>query len=134
MCPSTSFSRTNCSLGRYNVKCKLDCFNYKTGEFSSDYSLQCLQKKAITIHVLEKENQLLHGEYLRIIKKNCFHSADCCINSALSNSKIINQFSQTLVNIEVYPSELLSVQDQTSIVSKHNTEIFNHLLIVKNTW
>ena len=34
---------------------------------------------------------------------------------------------------KVYPSELLSVQDQTSIVSKHNTEIVNHLQIVKYT-
>ena len=32
---------------------------------------------------------------------------------------------------EVYPSELLSVQELTSIVSKHNTEIDNHLEIVK---
>ena len=39
----------------------------------------------------------------------------------------------TLVNSKVYPSELLSVKDQTSIVSKHNTEIVNHLLIVKYT-
>ena len=31
MSPSTCFSRTNCSLSRYNAKGKLDCFNYKTG-------------------------------------------------------------------------------------------------------
>ena len=47
----------------------------------------------------------------------------------LSNSTIRHQFSQTLVNSKVCPSELLSVQDQTSIVSKHNTEIVNDLLI-----
>ena len=45
----------------------------------------------------------------------------------------MHQFSQTLVNSKIYPSELLSVQDQTSIVSKHNTEIVNHLQIVKYT-
>ena len=26
MCPSTCFSRTNCSLSRYNAKGKADCF------------------------------------------------------------------------------------------------------------
>ena len=52
-------------------------------------------------------------------------------NTPLSNSTIMHQFSSTLVNSKVYPSELLSVQDQTSIVSKHNTEIVNDLLIVK---
>ena len=45
MCPSTWFSRTNCSLSRYNAKGKLDCFTCKTGVFL-DYSPQCLQKKA----------------------------------------------------------------------------------------
>ena len=34
---------------------------------------------------------------------------------------------------KAYPSELLSVQDQSSIVSKHNTEIVIHLQIVKYT-
>ena len=38
-----------------------------------------------------------------------------------------------LKNSKVYPSELFSVQDQTSIVSKPNTENFNHLLTVKYT-
>ena len=32
-----------------------------------------------------------------------------------------------------HSSELLSVQDDTSIVSKQNTEIVNHLQIVKYT-
>ena len=45
----------------------------------------------------------------------------------------MRQFSQALLNSKVYPNELLSVQDQTSIVSKHNTEIVNHLQIVKYT-
>ena len=43
------------------------------------------------------------------------------------------QFSKTFVNSKVYPSELLLVKDQTSIVSKHNTEIANHLQTVKCT-
>ena len=33
MCPSTCFSRTNCSLSRYNAEGKLDSFNCKTGVF-----------------------------------------------------------------------------------------------------
>ena len=46
----------------------------------------------------------------------------------LSNSTIMHQFSQTLVTVKYTP-----VKDQTSIVSKHNTEIVNHLQIVKYT-
>ena len=61
-------SHTTCSLNRYNVKGELDCFNCKTG-FFSDYLRQCLQKTAITIHVFAKENQLVYGEYLTIIRK-----------------------------------------------------------------
>ena len=50
------------TLSRYYAKGKLDCFNCKTGVFS-DYSLQCLQKKAITIHVLgEKSTPLKEAE------------------------------------------------------------------------
>ena len=61
MCPSTCFSRTNCLLSKYNAEGKLDCFNCKTGLFS-DYLLQCLQKKAITIHVFgEKISTPLWG-------------------------------------------------------------------------
>ena len=33
MCPSTCFSRTNCSLSRFHAKGKLDCFNSKMGVF-----------------------------------------------------------------------------------------------------
>ena len=69
MCPSTCFSRMICSLSRYKVKGELDCFNCKTGVFS-DYSLQCLQKKLITIYVFATKDQLVYGEYLTIIKKN----------------------------------------------------------------
>ena len=46
---------------------------------------------------------------------------------------MMHQFRETLVNNNVYTSEFLSVEDQTSIVSKHNTEIVNHLQIVKYT-
>ena len=35
---------------------------------------------------------------------------------------------------KVHPSDLLSVQDQTNIVSKHNTEIVNYLQIVEYTF
>ena len=61
MCPSTRFSRTNCSLSRYNAKGKLTCFNCKTGVFLTNYSLQTLQKKAITIHVLGEKLSPLWG-------------------------------------------------------------------------
>ena len=44
-----------------------------------------------------------------------------------------HQFSLTLMNSEVYSSDLLSVQELTSIVSKHNTKIDNHLQIMKYT-
>ena len=37
------------------------------------------------------------------------------------------------LNSKVYPSELLSVSDQRSIVLKHNTEIVNDLQIVRYT-
>ena len=33
MCPNTCFSRTTCSLSRYNVEGELDCFNCKMGLF-----------------------------------------------------------------------------------------------------
>ena len=69
MWPSTSFSHTNCSLSRYNAKGKLDCFNCKTGVFSSDYSLQCLQKKAITIHVFGEKSTPLWGIFNNYKKK-----------------------------------------------------------------
>ena len=39
MCPSTCFSRTNCSLSRYNAKGKLNCFNCKTGVFLRLFTL-----------------------------------------------------------------------------------------------
>ena len=60
MCPSTCFSRMNCSLSRYNTKGKLDCFNYKTGFFLRLFT-PMLQKKAITIHVLEVKSTPLWG-------------------------------------------------------------------------
>ena len=76
----------------------------------------------MTIHVLGK-NQLLYEEYLTVIKKNYAFPEYRLLH--------LHQFISTLVNSKVYPSELLSVKDQTSAVSKHSTEIVNHLLIVK---
>ena len=55
------------------------------------------------------------------------------VQIGLSNRTIMHQFSQTLVNSQVYPSELLSVKELTSSVSKHNTKVDNHLQIVKYT-
>ena len=46
VCPSTCFSRTNCLKANYIA--------LRRG-FFSDYSLQCLQKKAITIHVFARK-------------------------------------------------------------------------------
>ena len=61
MCPNTYFSRMTCSLSRYGVEGELDCFNCKMGLFS-DYSLQCLLQKAITIHFFcEKRSTRLWG-------------------------------------------------------------------------
>ena len=42
-------------------------------------------------------------------------------DQALSNRTIMHQFSKTLVNSKIYPSELLSVQELTSSVSFANT-------------
>ena len=68
------------------------------------------------------------------------------VNSSMGN--IFNNYEEKLtvprvhtaasiqLNIsdcKIYPSELFSVQDQISIVSKHNTETVNHLQIVKYT-
>ena len=65
--PTRAFhAQLACLIGRYNVKGELDCFNCKT-VFSSDSSLQCLQKKEIAIHVFPKKNQIIYGEYLTII-------------------------------------------------------------------
>ena len=88
VCPSTCFSRTNCSLSRYNAKGKLDCFNCKTGVFLRLFILM----KAITIHVVcfffcfvfffgGGGNQLLYMEYLTTIKKiKRSQSTDRCID------------------------------------------------------
>ena len=56
MFPSTCFSRTNCSLSRYNAKGKFDCFKCKTGVFlrlftpmftkESNYNPRFLGKKS----------------------------------------------------------------------------------------
>ena len=88
MCPNTCFLRTNYSLSRYNAKGELDCFKCKAGVFS-DYSLQRLEKKAITIHVFAKKIISFMGNILTIIKKlksKCSQGTHCCINRVLSNS------------------------------------------------
>ena len=54
VCPNTCFSRTTYSL-RYNVKSELGLFQLQGGGVFSDYSLQCVQKKAITIHVFAEK-------------------------------------------------------------------------------
>ena len=68
MCPSTCFSRTNCSLSRYNAKDKLDCFNCKTGIFSQIINFIVYKRKQLQSTFLEKI-QLRYGEDLTIIKK-----------------------------------------------------------------
>ena len=133
MRPNTCFSRTTYSLNRYNVKGELDCFNCKTRGGFSDYPRQCLQKKAIRILVFAEKSTRL-WEYLTIIKKlkiKCSLGTHCCINCVLSNSTNNASIQLNIVNCKIYPSELLSVQDHASIVSKHNTEIVTHLQIVK---
>ena len=55
MCPNTSFSRSTCSLSRYNVKGDLDCINCKTRVFLRLFT-SMFTKKAITIHVFAKKS------------------------------------------------------------------------------
>ena len=68
-CPSTCFSRTNCSLSRYNAKGKLDCFNCKTGVFLRLFTPMFTKEINYSPRFWGK-NHLLFWEYLRIIKKN----------------------------------------------------------------
>ena len=67
MCPSTCFSRTNSSLSRYNAKGKLDCFNCKTGVFLRLFT--SMFTKESNYNPRFGGNQLLYGEYLKIIKE-----------------------------------------------------------------
>ena len=53
MCPKMCFSRTDCSLSRYNAKDKLNCFNCKTGVFLR-LRTPMFTKKVITFHVFAK--------------------------------------------------------------------------------
>ena len=69
VCPSTCFSRTNCSLSRYNAKGKLDCFNCKTGFFVRLFTPMFTKESNYNSSFWEK-SQLLYGQYLTIIKKN----------------------------------------------------------------
>ena len=66
-------------------------------------------------------------------RKNVLRSLQLYGDQAFSNRTIIHQFSQTLVNSKVYPRELSSVQELTSSVLKHNTEVDNHLQMVQYT-
>ena len=59
-CVSQHVLFTHELLTRYNAEGKLDCLTARRG-FFSDYSLQCLQKKAITIYVFGKKSTLLWG-------------------------------------------------------------------------
>ena len=75
----------------------------KAGVFS-DCSLYCLQKKPITNpHFCQKKAEV---------------------------PRVHNEHWRKVRNT---PSEVLLVQDKTSVVSKHNTEIVNHFQIVKYT-
>ena len=69
MCPSTCFSRTNCSLSRYNAEDKLDCFDCKTGVFVRLFTPMFTKESNYNPRFGGK-NQLLYGEYLTIIKEN----------------------------------------------------------------
>ena len=69
MCPNTRFSRTICSLSKYNVKCELDCFNCKTGVFLRLFTSMFIEESNYTPSFCEK-NQIVYGEYLTFIKKN----------------------------------------------------------------
>ena len=87
MCPNTCFSRTTCSLSRYNVKGELDCFNCGTGFFLRLFTLTFTKESNYNPRFCEKKSTRLF----------------------LSNNTIMHQFSKTFVNSKVYPSELLLV-------------------------
>ena len=122
MCPNTCFSCscTICSLSKYDIKCELDCFNCKTGGFLRLFTSMFIKKLSTSNHLFA------------IDLTNINNYKEKPSVSSVHNT-IMHQFSQTLANSKIYPSELLSVDHQTNIVSKHNTEIVNHLQIVKDT-
>ena len=62
VCPNTSFSRTACSLSRYNVKGELDCFNCKTGVFLRLFASMFI-KESNYIHVFAKKLTLQWGMF-----------------------------------------------------------------------
>ena len=68
-CPSTCFSRTNCSLSRYNAKCKLDRSNCKKGFFIRLFT-PMFTKESNYNPSFWRKNYLLYRDYLTIIKKN----------------------------------------------------------------
>ena len=69
-------------------------------------------------------HERVEGHSLSLTNMERDSTRPCCIY--LSNN--MHHDASIQLNIgKVYPSELLSVQDQTNIVSKHNTEIVNHL-------
>ena len=61
MCPNTCFSRTTCSLSRYNVKGELDCFNCRTGGFSQIIHFNVYKGKQSQSTFLRKKSTRLWG-------------------------------------------------------------------------
>ena len=73
MCPSTCFSRTNCSLSRYNAKGKLDC-SLQDGGFSQVIHSNVYKRKQSQSMFLGKQSAPLWGifnnynEKLRVLR------------------------------------------------------------------
>ena len=77
---------------------------------------------------------LVYGEYSTIIKKNKVFPEYTLLHLLSLEQQHHNASIQlSISDCKVYPCKLSSVQDQTSIVSKHNTETDSHLQIVKYT-
>ena len=56
MCPNTCFSRTICSLNKYNVKCELDSFNCKTGVFLRLFTSMFMKESNYNPRFCEKKS------------------------------------------------------------------------------
>ena len=61
MCPNTCFSRTTCSLSRYNVKFELVCFNCKTGVFLRSFKSMLIKESNYNPRFCEKKSARLWG-------------------------------------------------------------------------
>ena len=129
VCLNTCFSRTTCSLSRYNDKGELDCFNCKTGVFLRLFTSVFTKETNYNPCFCEKKSTRPWGifnNYKQKLSVTRVHTASLSLKQQHHNALIQLNIGE---HCKVYPSDFLSIQDQTGIVSKHNTEIVNHLQI-----